>query len=245
MAVPRCPKVAAIAAIHRGGRPVTRTNRAPAASTLANAATVRSEIVPSRRMMVPSRSVATSDGNAPTVYEPNRAGARRVPCSARSADAAWTELDADPWAGRAGRLGHGVLPGALAAAAHDDEVPVPEVVPDGADTSADAVITTLPGTGALPGAGPWAQQQRPRLAERDDRDHGVLGRAAPDGVAVPCDAVPLVPVEAQAGRDERLPELGGVVPVQRRAARVKRGVGQRRVLAIEAQQPRHVDCPVI
>src|ERR1700722_11196676 len=184
MAVPRCPKAAAIDSITRGGRPVTRTNRAPAASTLANAATVRSEIVPSRRMIVPSRSVATSDGNAPTAYEPNRAGGPVRTVISRSAYAARAELDADPRAGRAGRLGHGVLPGALAAAAHDDEVTVPEVVPEGASTL----------------VGPGSQQERPRLAERDYSDHRVLPRAAPDGVAVPGDAVPFVPVEAQAGR---------------------------------------------
>src|SRR5882672_9143371 len=119
MAVPRCPKVAAIAAIHRGGRPVTSTNRAPAASTRANAATVRSEIDPSRRMIVPSRSVATNCGYSPTSNEPNRT---------RSADAPGTELDADPRARRPRRLRDGVLPGPLAAAAHDDEVAVPEAV---------------------------------------------------------------------------------------------------------------------
>jgi len=66
MAVPRCPNVLAIPRITRGGRPVTSVNRAPAASTRANAATVRGEIVPSLLTMVPSRSVATSNGNALT-----------------------------------------------------------------------------------------------------------------------------------------------------------------------------------
>src|ERR1700733_4079078 len=161
-------------------------NRAPAASTRANAATVRAEMVPSPRMIVPSRSVATSNGYSPTINETNRI---------RSAHAPRTELDTDPRAGRTGRLGHGVLPGALAAAAHDDEVSVPEVVPAAA--------------GVLAGAGAAArpQQQRAVLAERDDGDHRVLRRTTPDGVAVPGHAVPLVPVEAQPRRDERLAPL--------------------------------------
>ena len=71
IAVPRWPNIAAIGGITRGGRPVTSTNRAPAASTRANAAIVRAEIVPSPRMMVPSRSVATSRGKDRTGYEPN------------------------------------------------------------------------------------------------------------------------------------------------------------------------------
>src|ERR1700678_2711505 len=41
-----------------------------------------------------------------------------------SADAAGPELDADARAGRPGCLGDGVFPGALAAAAHDDQVAV-------------------------------------------------------------------------------------------------------------------------
>jgi hypothetical protein len=67
IAVPRSPNVSAIPRITRGGRPVTSANRAPAASTRANAATVRAEIVPSLRTMVPSRSLATSNGNAFTM----------------------------------------------------------------------------------------------------------------------------------------------------------------------------------
>src|SRR3954454_8648146 len=46
----------------RGGRPVTKTIRAPAASAPPNAATVRGEIVPSWRTIVPSRSLATRRG---------------------------------------------------------------------------------------------------------------------------------------------------------------------------------------
>src|ERR1700722_15590840 len=175
MAVPTCPNSAAMSRITRGGRPVTSTNWAPAASTRAKAATVRSEIVPSPRMIVPSRSVATSSGRAGAW----RAGAPRnagliITCKSSpdaprtllpgqrlssghelsgrpgdgnctlirrpharwpspgggtgSADAARPELDADSRPDRPGRFGHAVLPGPLAAAAHDDEVAVPEAV---------------------------------------------------------------------------------------------------------------------
>src|SRR5205823_3225851 len=98
-----------------------------------------------------------------------------------SADAPWAELDADARAGRPGGLGYRVLPGALAAAAHDEQVAVTHLVPDGRAAAART------------------QRQRPRGADGKDRDHGVLGRAAPDGVAVPGDAVPAVAVQAQAG----------------------------------------------
>src|SRR6202034_701561 len=178
MAVPRCPKVAAISRIHRGGRPVTRTNRAPAASTRAKAETVRSEIVPSPRMIVPSRSVATSNGKSPTpvsLIASARVAALSPP--AVSANVVRPELDADPGAGRTGRLGDPVLPGPLAAAAHHDEIPVPEVVPQ----RRRSAVTR-------------AQRQRPSLAQGHDRDHGVLARPAPDRVAVQGDAVSPVPV---------------------------------------------------
>src|SRR6185437_14526464 len=104
------------------------------------------------------------------------------------------ELDADPRPHRPRGLGYGVLPGALAGTAHDHEVAVAELVPQG-----------LPATPAR------TQQQRAWGAEGEDRDHRVLGAAAPDGVAVPGDAVAAVAVEAQPGRDERLAQLVGVV----------------------------------
>src|SRR6202042_1797630 len=94
-----------------------------------------------------------------------------------SADAARAELDADPWSRRPRGLGHGVLPGALAAAAHYDQVAVPEAVPQ------RAVIAASAGAGA--DVGPRPEQQRSRGAQRHDRDHCVLGASAPDGVPVP------------------------------------------------------------
>src|SRR5436305_8373513 len=50
----------------RGGRPVTITTIAPAASAAVNASRVRVEIVPSLRTTVPSRSVATTRGAVTT-----------------------------------------------------------------------------------------------------------------------------------------------------------------------------------
>ena len=131
----------------------------------------------------------------------------------RLAHAARPELDADPRPDRPGGLRDRVLPGALAGAAHHDQVAVAELVPDGRAAA----------------AGP--QQERPGRAERDDRDHGVLGLAAADGVAVPGDAVAAVAVEAQPGGAERLAELVGVVRVQRLA-------GRRRARDPAADRPR-------
>ena len=73
--------------------------------------------------------------------------------------------------------------------------------------------------GTAGAAGPWPQQQLPRGADRQDRDHGVLGAAAPDPVTVPSHAVPAVPVQAQPGGPERLTELVGVVGAQPVAGR--------------------------
>ena len=81
------------------------------------------------------------------------------------------------------------------------------------------------------------QQQRPRRAQRHDRDDGVLMLAAPDGVAVPGDAVPAIPVQAQSSRAERLAELRSVVRVQRLPGGGEHRVGQRLVLTVEAEQP--------
>ncbi len=98
-----------------------------------------------------------------------------------SADPARAELHADPRPGGPGRLGHGVLPGALAAAAHHQQVPVADLVPQ------------------RRAATPGAKHQGPRRAQGQDGDHGVLRGAAADPVTVPGDAVPAVPVEAQPG----------------------------------------------
>jgi len=149
-------------------------------------------------------------------------------------DAARAELDADPRPRGTRRLGHGVLPGPLAAAAHDEQVTMPEVV------SQRAVIAP-----AVTGAGARAEQQRARRPQGQDGDHRVLGAAAPDGVAVPGDAVPAVPVQTQPRRQERLAEFPLVVLAQQVTAHREGGVGKLRVLAVEAQQARHIDRAVV
>ncbi len=57
-------------------------------------------------------------------------------CRDRSAHAARAELDADPRPDGLGRLGHGVLPRALARAAHDDQVAKTQGVAEGLAASA-------------------------------------------------------------------------------------------------------------
>src|SRR4051794_38301527 len=97
----------------------------------------------------------------------------------RSTDSAGPELDADSRSGRACGLGNGVQPTALAATAHHQEVAVADLEPqDG----------TALGRFELESAG---------SAHREDRDHGVLGAPAPDGVAVPRHAVAAVAVETE------------------------------------------------
>src|SRR3954447_2255804 len=131
------------------------------------------------------------------------------PSPAGSGDPGRTELHADPRPDRPGRLRYAVLPRPLAGAAHDDEVAV-------AEREAQARSAASGG----------AQQQRPRGAEGDDRDHRVGRAAATDPVAVPGHAVPPVPVQAHACGDEPLPELGTVVAVERLACLSQQWVRQ-------------------
>ncbi len=138
-----------------------------------------------------------------------------------------TELHADPWTDRPGGLGHGVVPGALARAAHDEQV---------ARTEREAQRRS---------ASARPQQQVPGSAERHNGHQGVPVAAAADPVAVPGDAVAAVAVVAQAGGAERLPELGRVVGAER-VARLDEGrVGQRVGLVVEAQQAGHIDLAVV
>lgn len=126
-----------------------------------------------------------------------------------------------------GGLRYRVVPGALAAAAHHDQVAVPELVPH------------------CMAAAARSQQQRARRADRDDRHHRVDVAPAPDPVAVPGHTVATVAVEAQAGGAKQLAELGAVMHVERRLRDVEHRIGQRRVLAVKAQQPRDVDHPLV
>src|SRR6266536_225536 len=97
-----------------------------------------------------------------------------------SPDVAVAELDADAGTDRPGGLGDGVFPGALAAAAHHEQIAVTDLVAEHL------------------AAGAPAQQQGAGRTERDDRDHGVIRRAAADRVAVPGHAVAPVAIQAQA-----------------------------------------------
>src|SRR5689334_11440679 len=84
-----------------------------------------------------------------------------------SEDVEGPELHRDPRPG-VRDLGDGVLPRALAGAAHHDQVAV-------AHLDHHRVGAAQAG----------AEVQLARIAERDDRDHRVGGLAAADGVAVP------------------------------------------------------------
>ena len=90
-----------------------------------------------------------------------------------------------------------------------------------------------------------AQGQPPRVADGDDRDHGVLAPAAAEGVAVPRDAVATVAVVAAAGRHERLAQLG-VVVLGEPVPRLGEGrVGERFADAVRVHEPGYVDHPVV
>jgi len=78
-----------------------------------------------------------------------------IPPELGSAHAAGPELHADPRPDRLGRLGDGMLPCALAAAAHDQQVAVPDLEPQRRAT---------PGLPAASRAHSRAQQQGPRRA---------------------------------------------------------------------------------
>src|SRR6516165_10544231 len=144
-----------------------------------------------------------------------------------SADPARPELHADPRPDVLGRLRHRVLPGALAAAAHDQQVAVPDLIPPRRT------------------AAPRPQAERPRRAQRQDGHHGVLARAPPVPVAVPGHAVPAVPVQAQPCGPERLAQLRPVVRVQHPERGGQQRVRQRLALAVEAEQPGNIHHPVV
>src|SRR5690348_3964229 len=106
-----------------------------------------------------SVSSASLTGLTPSAMQTTSARSMVASGKARAvlAHSAGTELNADPRPDRLGGLRHGVLPGALAAAAHDQQVAVPDLEPQ----------RPLPSL-ARP------QQQRPRRAQRQDGHHGVL-----------------------------------------------------------------------
>src|SRR4051794_25677172 len=90
------------------------------------------------------------------------------------------------------------------------------------------------------------QQQRAWRPDGQDRDHRVAAALlSRDVVTVPGDAVAAVAVEAQPSRTEPVAQLGEVVVAEGIAGLVEDSVGQRLVLAVELQQPRHVDHAVV
>src|SRR6266516_689769 len=113
-------------------------------------------------MRVPGLALARRPGwpAIPAGPASRLAPARPVAAVPALADAAGAELHADPGAGGPRGLGDGMFPGALAAAAHHQQVAMAEVVAER-------------GTAAA-----WPQQQRPRGAERHNGHDRVLRPAA-------------------------------------------------------------------
>src|SRR5690606_5648846 len=179
-------------------------------STCASAAA--REPATARHQLLPCMTSAGRPGCQRTARGP---GQRRRD-QAESPDAPGPELDADAGPRRAGGLGDRVFPGALATAAHDDEVAVAEVVAERAAAAA---------------AGP--QQQGAGEADRQDGHHGVLRAAAADGVAVPGHAVAAVAVVAQPGGGEGLAQLVAVMLVESAPGLGEHGVRQFLALVVE------------
>ncbi len=121
---------------------------------------------------------------ARAVHQPPLTGGDASVCRARRAyrasspHAANPELDRDPRADGLGGLQDGVVPGALARPAHDDEVAVPGRAP------------------ARRAAAARTEDERPVGADREDGDDRVLAPGAADPVAVPGHRVVAVAVEA-------------------------------------------------
>ena len=110
-----------------------------------------------------------------------------------------------------------MAPGALARAAHDEEVAAAEVEPQ-----------RRPARGRL-------EQEAPRRAEGEDRDDGVRDAPA-DPVAVHRDAVPAVPVPREPDALEPPP-----VPPFQRIVGVCEGRRARPVVGDRRGEPRHLD----
>src|SRR5436190_12165280 len=93
-------------------------------------------------------------------------------CRAALTDAANPELDRDPRADFLRRLRDRVIVGALARAAHDDEVSVAQGKPSGGGPSCS-----------------WPEEKGSGASDREDGDHGVFSGGPADPVAVPGHAV--------------------------------------------------------
>src|SRR4051812_37279069 len=135
-----------------------------------------------------------------------------------SGHAAGPELHAHAGTDRLGGLRDAVLPRALARAAHDHQVAVPE------------------GKAQALAAAHRTEHQRTGRTERDDRDHRVRGPAPADAVSVPGDAVAPVPVQAHTRADESFAELRAVVAVQRLPRLGEQKVGEQLGARVPAQE---------
>ena len=89
--------------------------------------------------------------------------------------------------------------------------------------------------GARPGRPPSRGRRASVRADPSERIATIVSWSldAPDAVAVPGNTVAPVAVEAQAGGDERLAELVGVVPAQGVAGLDEQRVGERLVRGVE------------
>ena len=121
-------------------------------------------------------------------------------------------MDADAWPG-VSRFGNRVLPGSLAASAHDEQV-----------SAAQAV--TLAGATPL-----GAKQKSAWCTEGDDGDRYVSG-VPTNLVTVPSDAVSSVTIETKASRTERSAALFPVVIDECQLGLLQRVGGQRIVLPV-------------
>lgn len=122
-----------------------------------------------------------------------------------SADAARAILDADAGASAAG-LGDRVVPGALAGAAHHNQVAVSE-----RESERDGPAAAR------------AERKVARVAQGRGGDHLFCMEYRPGPVTVLCDAVAPVAVEAESGADEGLAELGRVVGAENHCPRHETG----------------------
>src|SRR5580704_12347062 len=145
----------------------------------------------------------------------------------QSGNSSRAQLDADPCPNRPDRLGDGVFPGPLTTSAHDQQVPFTDLEP------ARRTAPLRPEQQATPGT------------QRDDRHQGVDGAAPPDGVPMPGNAVPAVPVETEPSGEERTTWLVAKVGDECGLGLVEHRMGQRLVLAIEGQETGHIHRTVV
>ena len=174
------------------------------------------------------RDIPSSATTRPTTPPCTSASDCRPRPACASANPRRPELDADPRPHRFGGLQDGVLPGALAGAAHHDQVAAAEVEPDAAPTTV-----------------PRAQRSRgPRRATRSPP------WCPPTGCARSCHRARRRcrcrrgSSTARQSRTSRRARPGSGRTSASRAC-IEQWVRQRVVLAVPAEQPRHVDHPLV